>query len=93
MAIAKKTYGAADGKAVDLYTLWNARGMVVKVSTYGAIVTALEARDRDGTLADVVLGRVRWGVGGAQIGARALGLPDIEREGERSLPYVSGRSD
>ncbi len=45
-----------DGRAVDLFTLKNANGMVVKVMTYGAIITEIQAPDRDGKLGDVVLG-------------------------------------
>lgn len=44
------------GEAVDLITLTNARGMKVRVMTYGAIIVSLEVPDRDGALGDVVLG-------------------------------------
>lgn len=56
MAITKTSFGNADGKNVDLYTLSNGNGLVAKVATYGGILTSLEAPDRDGELADVVLG-------------------------------------
>jgi aldose 1-epimerase len=46
----------AHGTSVRLYTLTNAHGVVAKVITYGCIVTELHVRDRDGKLADVVLG-------------------------------------
>ncbi len=49
-------FGAADGKAVDLYVLTGAGGMVAKVMTYGAILTELDTPDRNGRLGDVVLG-------------------------------------
>ena len=45
-----------DGSAVSLYTLTNAKGMVAKITNFGAIVTELHAPGRDGTMADVVLG-------------------------------------
>jgi aldose 1-epimerase len=45
-----------EGTAVDLYTLTNRNGMVVKIATYGGIVTELRVPDRDGKLGDVVLG-------------------------------------
>ena len=45
-----------DGRAVTLYTLSNARGAVVKITDFGAIITQLHVPDRDGVLADVVLG-------------------------------------
>jgi aldose 1-epimerase len=44
------------GVAVDLYTLTNAHAMVVKIMTYGGIVTELRVPDRAGKLGDVVLG-------------------------------------
>ncbi len=46
----------ADGSAVSLFTLTNSDGMVVRVTDFGGIITELHARDRDGALADVVLG-------------------------------------
>src|SRR3954470_11035690 len=54
--IEKASYGTVDGKPVDLYTLTNAKGAVAKITNYGAIVTELHVPDRDGKMADVVLG-------------------------------------
>ena len=52
-----KSYGKMpDGSKVSEYTLTNDNGMVVKVINYGAIITELWAPDRDGKMADVVLG-------------------------------------
>ncbi len=45
-----------DGKAVELYTLTNANGMQVAITTYGGIVVSLTAPDREDNYADVVLG-------------------------------------
>ncbi|WP_114008274.1 aldose epimerase family protein [Cohaesibacter intestini] len=56
MKVEVETYGEVDGKAVDLITLSNDNGMVVRVTNYGCIVTSIEVPDRDGALADVVLG-------------------------------------
>src|SRR5262249_52391749 len=36
-AIQKAAFGQVDGKPVDLYTLTNSKGMVAKVTNYGAI--------------------------------------------------------
>ena len=47
---------APDGSDVMLYTLTNAKGTVAKVMDYGATLTELWVRDRDGTLGNVVLG-------------------------------------
>ena len=53
----KANYGKLpDGTAIDEYTLTNAKGVVCKVITYGAIITELHVPDRDGTMGDVVLG-------------------------------------
>jgi aldose 1-epimerase len=46
----------ADGKPVEIYTLTNANGVVVKAMTYGCIITSVQVPDRTGKLADVVLG-------------------------------------
>jgi aldose 1-epimerase len=55
--VEKTSFGATtDGTPVDLYTLTNARGVVAKVITYGALLTELHVPDRAGKLADVVLG-------------------------------------
>jgi aldose 1-epimerase len=45
-----------DGQAVALYTLANAHGLRARIMTYGAIVVSLEVPDRDGNMADIVLG-------------------------------------
>jgi aldose 1-epimerase len=45
-----------DGQSVDLYTLHNKNGMEVKITNYGGIVVSLLAPDRNGKMADVVLG-------------------------------------
>src|SRR5262245_40789831 len=55
--IQKSDFGqTADGTKVDLYTLTNAHGVVMKVMTYGGIVTELHVPDKDGKTADVALG-------------------------------------
>jgi aldose 1-epimerase len=55
-AVAKADWGTVDGKTVQLYTLTNKNGLQMKVSNYGTIVTELHVPDRNGKLADVVLG-------------------------------------
>jgi len=53
----KQHYGkTSDGQDVDEYTLTNARGMEVKVISYGGIITSIRVPDRNGNLANVVLG-------------------------------------
>ncbi len=45
-----------DFNSARLYTLTNKQGMTVKVTNYGATVTAILVPDRDGKMADVALG-------------------------------------
>ena len=53
----KTSYGKlTDDREVDLYTCTNANGLVVKLITYGAIVTSVEVPDRDGKLDNITLG-------------------------------------
>ena len=55
-AIAVTPFGKIDDTPVQLYTLTNKNGLVAKITNYGAIVTELHVPDRDGKLADIVLG-------------------------------------
>jgi aldose 1-epimerase len=55
-AITKTKYGTVDDKNVELYTLTNAKGLVLKVTNYGTIITELHVPDRSGKLADIVHG-------------------------------------
>lgn len=53
----KQPFGkTADGQAVDLYTLTNPNGLEAAITNYGGIVVRLKTPDRNGQLADVVLG-------------------------------------
>jgi aldose 1-epimerase len=49
-------FGETDGKNVLLFTLTNANGLIAKITNYGGIVTELRTPDRNGKLADIVLG-------------------------------------
>jgi aldose 1-epimerase len=46
----------ADGRAVESFTLRNARGIEVRAITYGGIITHLRTPDRTGRFDDIVLG-------------------------------------
>ena len=46
----------ADGTPVSLTTMTSAHGVVVKFMSYGGIITEIDAPDRRGRLADIVLG-------------------------------------
>lgn len=55
--IARAEFGKLpDGRLVDLYTLTNKNGLIIKVTNYGGTVTALSVPDKKGTLTDIVLG-------------------------------------
>ena len=55
--IARAEFGKLpDGRLVDLYTLTNKNGLIIKVTNYGGTVTALSVPDKNGTLIDIVLG-------------------------------------
>ncbi len=57
MNIKRETFGQTpDGRDVILFTLANGQNMVVKIMNYGGIITAIQAPDKDGNLADIVLG-------------------------------------
>ena len=56
-SITKASFGKiADGALVDIYTLKNAAGMEVAITTYGGRIVSLKAPGRGGQFADVVLG-------------------------------------
>ncbi|MBN2036549.1 MAG: galactose mutarotase [Chitinispirillaceae bacterium] len=56
LKIEKTPFGKVDGKQVELYTLTNNKGVEMKVTNYGGIVTALKVPDKKGAMADIVLG-------------------------------------
>jgi aldose 1-epimerase len=57
MKVEKSSFGQTrDGVAVDLYTCTNAKGSVLKMTNFGAIVVELQMPDRDGKLANINLG-------------------------------------
>jgi aldose 1-epimerase len=55
-SISKEPFGRADGQDVTRYTLVNANGLVMKVMSYGAIITHFHVPERSGKLADIVAG-------------------------------------
>lgn len=55
-AVTQSEFGKVGDKTIQLYTLKNVHGLSAKVMTYGAILTELQAPDRNGKLADIVLG-------------------------------------
>ena len=58
MSITTAPYGKMpDGAEITQYTLSNSHGMKVKLINYGAVITAVEAPDRDGKVENVTLYR------------------------------------
>ncbi|MFO1476669.1 MAG: aldose epimerase family protein [Verrucomicrobiota bacterium] len=56
-SIDRKPFGKTpDGTAVELFTLKNAKGAEVTITTYGGIVTSILVPDKSGKLGDVALG-------------------------------------
>jgi aldose 1-epimerase len=56
-AIKKESFGSIrEGTPVDLYTLTNSHGVEARVTNYGGILVSLRVPDKNGKLADVVLG-------------------------------------
>ena len=56
MTIDRTAWGLTDDRPVELYTLTNARGLMARITNYGATLVELRAPDRQGVLADVALG-------------------------------------
>lgn len=55
-SVQKRAFGHAGGKAVDIYTLRNAKGVEARIMTYGAAIVSLKTPDRAGRFQDIVLG-------------------------------------
>ena len=57
MKITKELWGTSpDGKEIFLYTLENESGAFVRLSSIGAGIVSIAVPDKDGKIADVVLG-------------------------------------
>lgn len=57
MNIKKEVFGqCSKGEKVFLYTLINPKGISVKISNYGAIITSIEMADKNGKKENIVLG-------------------------------------
>lgn len=56
LASSTQAQRVADFDTIKLYTFKNKSGMQVKITNYGAIVTAILVPDRDGKLGDITLG-------------------------------------
>jgi aldose 1-epimerase len=57
MAVSKEAFGKNQfGEAVELFTLTNANGVRVRIMNHGGTIISLETSDRNGKMADIVLG-------------------------------------
>jgi len=56
MTLAKPFGTLADGTPVDLYTLTNRNGLIVKITNFGGRITELHVPDRDGRRGNITLG-------------------------------------
>lgn len=57
MNIIKESFGITkDGREVFIFTLQNDEQMTVKITNFGGIVTSIRVPDKNGVIADVVLG-------------------------------------
>lgn len=57
MAVTKEPFGKNQfGEEIDLFTLTNANGLIIKIMNHGGTIVSLEIPGRDGTLADIALG-------------------------------------
>jgi aldose 1-epimerase len=58
MSITSKPYGKlSNGKEVTLFTLENSNGLKAQVMSLGATLISLQVPDREGAMADIVLGK------------------------------------
>ncbi len=56
MKITKELWGEAQGKEIFRYTIENASGASVQLGSVGAAIVSMNVPDRDGKIADVVIG-------------------------------------
>ncbi|MDH3345918.1 MAG: galactose mutarotase [Kiritimatiellaceae bacterium] len=57
MAVKRESFGCNQfGEAVELFTLTNENGLIVKIMNHGGTIVSLETPDKNGVLADIVLG-------------------------------------
>ena len=78
--IAESKFGeTSDDRDVTLWTLVNANGLRASLIDYGAILVSLETPDRDGNMADIVLGCRDVERNGHHFGGGLQGYDDLEK--------------
>jgi len=57
LSIKQEGFGKSpDGALVDLFTLTNANGLIVKITNFGGVITEIHAPDKNGVFANISLG-------------------------------------
>ncbi len=56
MKINKIDFGSIDDQKISLYELHNDRGVIVKITEYGATITAISTPDREGKVKEITCG-------------------------------------
>ena len=56
MKLIKSNFGNHNNQEIDLYTLENNNGVVVKITNYGATITSLVVPDKNGNKENIVCG-------------------------------------
>ena len=57
LGITQENFGKSpNGAAVDLFTLTNTNGLMVKITNFGGIITEIHTPDKNGDFADITLG-------------------------------------
>jgi aldose 1-epimerase len=92
MSIEKETFGKSPyGEDTEVYTLKNVNGVTIRIMTHGGIILSIEAPDRDGTMADIVLGHdtaAEYADGGPYFGAAIGRFGNRIKDGKFSLDGV-----
>ncbi|QHI68909.1 aldose epimerase family protein [Tichowtungia aerotolerans] len=92
MAVTSEAFGKnLFGENVDLFTLTNSNGIRVRIMNHGGIIVSLETPDRDGNMADIVLGHdtaAEYADGGPYFGAVIGRFGNRIKDGKFSLEGV-----
>lgn len=92
MAVTKEDFGKnLFGEEVELFTLTNSQGMRVRIMNHGGIIVSIETPDRDGNVADIVLGHdtaEEYVAGGPYFGAAIGRFGNRIKDGKFTLDGV-----
>jgi len=92
MTISKEAFGKnLFGEQTDVFTLMNANGIRVRMMNHGGIILSIETPDRDGNLADIVLGHdtaAEYADGGPYFGAAIGRFANRIKDGQFTLEGV-----